>query len=715
MAESKSLKFSGGITYVKTYNINSSTKTTYSTESTKTFGYKYSDGTDIRVDKILYIPPYDVPDILLNATTKFASLTLSTSVSAANGNTHTEFFNIRAVTSQVSGNAETIYKQLSDISGYLEMFQPSINGTTSVSIPENVPVTDSEDISNALKYGVVIRCTERVTSPDRQAYFSISNISLKVKYYSPESPPNVVITTPPEAVYLAHTAITDAFDIAWQYIQPAGTPQSGFDLMYCFTPSDHYTPEVMREAVLSQQTAYSIQPEDWCVPLSKEGWGKNYNRRIVVWVRAYIKNNSIAGEFTGDPVDDSAKIWEVYFPHPYDLSPGGNAIIISTDITRLSWKIKFDCEEEGFYVTNDPTNFDVEYSANGGESWTKLLSNAVVFRDGDLYYYDVPANTFPSGIIRWRIRAYVNDKTLDLYENEIVSSKVQASTSSVICDENPLPTISWSSVAQVAFQVRFSDYDSGTRYGSQTSFTIPHIYADGYYPVQVRTQVSDGTWSEWTEPEYVQIVNKPQSNVIALTALVTRHAVVLDWTDSKTADNYIVYRNRIPIYVGNEKNYTDVGANGMCTYYIRAMKGANYAQSNTVSLDASPAVDCLYDITAMRWIPLKFSLQERSRMYVNSIDVIYKKYAGRSKPIMFTSGFTNRQMSGEYAFKTRDEALQLANAVGHTVIFKDTCGGVIIGTLNNPNMVVLKKLYSVSFNVIETDFKEEVEYDTAGK
>ncbi|MBO5256841.1 MAG: hypothetical protein J6C42_04980, partial [Clostridia bacterium] len=230
----------------------------------------------------------------------------------------------------------------------------------------------------------------------------------------------------------------------------------------------------------------------------------------------------------------------------------------------------------------------------------------------------------------WRVRPYMEGIASPNYATGMFYVRVQASTSSVTCDGKPLPTISWTSSAQIAYQVRFADYDSGARYGTATSFTVPYFYADGYYPVQVRTQASDGTWSAWTELEYVQITNTTPSNTVTLTAVPTRHAVVLNWTDSGTAETYIVYRNHIPVYIGTDTTYTDIAANGECTYYVRAIQSKDYSQSGSVTVNAYPKTDCLYDFASMRWIPLKYSLQERSQNYSSSADVIYKKYAGRT-------------------------------------------------------------------------------------
>lgn len=708
MADSHSLTFTNAKTYVKTYSYNSGTS--YSVDYTQSFGNKYEVKTSSldnkTTTKILYIPPSGVPSVMLQDTTVLSALTLNISIKASSGNTDTEYYRIYAATSEVTGTAKQIFEALAGMASYsnsLESFKPSLSGSTLVKVSDYSAVTDQTLIRNALKYGVFIYYDTYETET-YQSYFSASSISFEVKYYTSDSPPDVSLTSPLHDDFLAYVSVTDPFKVTWDYIQPAGTSQSGFKLLYVYSPLEGAgDPQTFIDLVVSDQHAYTIQPSEWILP-------RGYTDRIVFWVKAYTKNNTVSSPVTTELNEDSAA-FDLYFPHPYELSPGGNSVILSADVTRLSWKIKFDCEEEGFSVTNEPTNFDIEYSTNGGESWKKLLDNGVVSRDGALYFYDVPANTFPSGVIQWRVRAYAGGKTIGTYEREAITASVQASTFSVTCDGKSLPTISWTSSAQIAYQIRFADYDSGARYGSETSFTVPYFYADGYYPVQVRTQASDGTWSAWTEMQYVQITNTVQANSITLTAGHTRHAVVLQWIDSGTSENYVVYRDHMPVYIGTDTSFTDIAANGKCTYYVRAIQPSrNYSQSNTVTLDVYPKTDCVYDFSSMQWIPLKYSLQDRSRNYSKSADVIYMNYAGRDKPVAFLSGHTVRQMSGSYVFKTEEEALRIQNAAGKTVIFKDTRGGKIIGILNNANITVLKKLYAVTFIVTETDYIEEKEY-----
>ena len=560
-------------------------------------------------------------------------------------------------------------------------------------------ITNSSQIALVLERGIAVDYVTDISNASSNrntyAYGDVIFTSVKIEYENLSTAPEVSLTagTPFES----KGCITEPFLLKWTYSQLSNSPQKAIDIDIrggddsFVTLLDNYPLTV---------SEYPISPDKFPVPYA-------INNEVYIRLRAYSAAGAVS-EYTATYII-------LIFPQLNNLSPRNAEIKLSSEVIRLSWNIyAVDSDGTQYDITNYPVEFEIQYSRNSGESWNSIGEIITAVREGNSYYYDVPANFFSSGIITWRVRPYVNGYIINEYVQETFIVRAQASTSSVTCDGKPLPTISWHSSAQIAYQVRFADYDSGARYGSETSFTVPYFYADGYYPVQVRTQASDGTWSAWTEIQYVQITNAVRTNKIGLTVTVAQHTVVLDWTDSGTSETYIVYRNDIPVFVGNEKTFTDVGAQGQCSYYVRAVESSGtYAQSGTVVRDAFPKEDCLYDFSAQRWIPLKFSLQERVRNYSGSVSMIYKNYAGRAKPVSFTAGHTMRQMSGSYVFKTAAEAQQLCGTAGKTVIFKDTHGGRIIGILNNPVLDVRRKLYAVSFIVTETDYIEETAYDPA--
>ena len=356
----------------------------------------------------------------------------------------------------------------------------------------------------------------------------------------------------------------------------------------------------------------------------------------------------------------------------------------------------------------------MQYSENAGETWTDLLVKGSASSDASGWYLDVPANTFRHGTIQWRVLVWDTAYQFGKFAKETFGAVVQASTSSVQCDGKPLPTISWTSSSQVAYQVRFADYDSGTVYGAAQKHRVPYVYEDGLYAAQVRTQATTGAWSDWTPVQYVQITNVPP--VVDLFRFVltkTTHAVTTVWDTSGTFAAYILYRGGVPIHVGTDRRYTDLYGNGTQSYFVRGITADGYyLQSKTGTIDATPDVDCLYDIAGDRWIPLKFSAEPRKRQYMTNERVSLRYYAGRSKPVAFTEGFIEH--SGSFVCCTQNpaEAKEIERLAGTEVICKSRDGESIRGILNSVNRVS-GQVQDVSFVVNEIDWEEKVKYETA--
>lgn len=717
MAEKGTYTFSSKRRYTKEYGYNLGTK--YSVDyNTGTFGYKLEVSPTTSLDNVettqyLYLPPPSTLSNLLNSGAAFSKLKLSATFTAVSGNTDTPFFYIYAATEEISSNAESGYTALDgmDISANrICSFQANQSG--SYSLPSYADTEDSTVIRNALQYGIFIVGLAFSTT-DYQALQTLSgSLTVEVEYYTADSPPDIRIMQPSYSGAIAEVTVTDGFQTAWDFIQQAGTPQSGYQIVYKYIPVKNEPLREMTAIISGNASSHFITPDQLPQMRSDQGSG-GYNDSVCFYVKGYTQNNTVSSEFDYNTGEYSWRILQLYFPHPYNLYPADQTIMLADEPTELTWQIKFGVEDTGKEVafTNYPTDFDIEYSSNGGETWDVIASQTTVARHGEVFSYTVPANTFPAGVIIWRVRAYAGGKTIETYESGSFQSRVQASTSSVTCDGKPHPTIGWSSSAQIAYQVRFSDYDSGTIYGVETSHTIPYYYADGTYPVQVRTQASDGTWSDWTELEYVTIKNTAPAGTLTISAVRTRHTVVISWESTAAFAAYILYRNGFPVYIGNAITYTDVAAYGSCDYYVRGISGVNYLQSETVTIDAIPAVDCMYDIQTAQWIPLKYSLQPRVRNYSDTANVVYKSYAGRSYPVAYVDGTKERQANLSYAFKTREEAEQLKSSLGHLVIYKDTAGGRIIGILGAISWSVTKR-FAANLTIVQVDFKEDVRYET---
>lgn len=658
----------------------------WSAEYVGVSGYRTTTKTDYDVYRCYFTlkPPASaqIPSDL----SKISKITLDYTIGAEHANED----GVTAIIGVLTGSAEDAQSTFRLIESITQL--KSVYVASKRIVTGSVDVTNSTQIKNIMTYGVGCRASSEATTASRIYSQAPVQIDYTIEFTNETIPPVVTMRNA-----TGETMCQSGYYIYWNYSQFSDSKQNGVEC----DVDDHGT---WRENFSLDSTQDAISGIRGTTMRAA-----NYpkisapSEDINVRLRAV----SAAGYWS----EYATMVLTLKFPVCVPESPSGGENKLGGEDIVLTWTVS---AVDGLAIGSYPTKYDVDYSTNGGESWISLAKKATIERVAQKYSYTIPANTLPEGVIKWRVRGYVayslsGEYTIDSYGEETFVCKIQAGTSTVTCDGKPQPTIGWTSSAQVAYQVRFADYDSGAVYSAVKSHKVPKIYADGLYPVQVRTQASNGKWSEWTDVKYVQITNSAQSAAVTLTATVTTHAVALSWVDVGTSAKYIVYRDGMAIYAGTAKTYTDVGANGETKYFVRAVKTTGYyAQSATVVVDATPQNDCLYDADNALWIPLRYSLSQRVRNYSRMGQVVYKHYAGRTKPIAYNSGYVTRQMSAEYAFKTRDEALRLNNTVGRVMIYKDTRGGVLIGVVDDVRIAVYARIYSAQLTITEVDYNEEV-------
>ena len=540
-----------------------------------------------------------------------------------------------------------------------------------------VRVTDADQIAQIMQYGVGFRAYTGGT------WKAAMYIDMYYTYTDPYEPPEIAITSAPLTAYLSDTVA-----LAWSYLQASDAEQYAIDV------------EITDAAgkTVTAASKYVTSANNYAVLLSALNIAAG---AAAIRVRAYIQSGSIVGEWAEVPAVTLRNIAVVI------VSPKGGENKLASQSVLLRWRKAADDTS-----VNDPYGFTVQYSTNAGESWTNVLTKGTTVKESGVWYVEIPANTFPHGIVQWRVMTWTTQYQAAEYVKDSFAAVIQASTSAVTCDGKPLPTLSWTSTSQAAYQVRFADYDSGAVYGNATSHTVPYVYADGLYAVQVRTQATTGEWSAWTETQYVQITNAAPSGSVSLSAQKTRHTVTLSWTASGTFAGYILYRGGVPICAGAEMRFADIAANGENTYFVRAVTSDGYyVQSESVTVDATPATDCIYDYAGARWISLKYSAIPRRRQYTQNKRVSYRYYAGRKYPIVFTEGFRERIGSFSYCFRDRAEAGAIEALSGGVVYYKGMDGSSIYGILNSVSNVT-EILRDISFTITEIDREERVPYET---
>lgn len=424
-----------------------------------------------------------------------------------------------------------------------------------------------------------------------------------------------------------------------------------------------------------------------------------------------------------------------------DFLPGALTVLIGNEAQEISYKY---LHPYGGYAQGLLGVLAV--NADTGERVVICKKAAQTVESGETGTFTIPAGTLSAGTWDITVSAapaasasyYAADDDFWLTGQTVrYVVKDNPEAGSVACDGHPVPTVTWTASAQAAYQVRFGDYDSGARAGSAGSFTVPRIFADGAYPVRVRTATAAGEWSAWSETIWAAVRNVAPAGTMTLAAETEDGCVRLTWedlqpttgalldsggaavldsdgeelittTDVPQADRYAVFRDGELIGVTDEAVFTDRIGGG--EYQVLAMTGTYYIPSNTVTYWPRLACDMISADGGESWLTLKYTPELKSEPETVTTEITYYYYAGRSKPVAVSTGQVTREKNFAYRFKRRADAQKIRAMNGAEVILKTTRGEWIAGVLENIGYQDAK-IVTVSFAIRETETEaEHVEY-----
>lgn len=402
-----------------------------------------------------------------------------------------------------------------------------------------------------------------------------------------------------------------------------------------------------------------------------------------------------------------------------DLTPGNYASIVASEDTEISYTYR---QDYGGYA--QAWLGVIAVNQDTGKNVLIARKKAVSVPDGGRGTFTIPAGTLTAG--RWTITIsaapaasanyYADTDDFWVTGQEFVYTvRENPSASGVTCDGRPIPKIEWESVSQAAYQVRFGDYDSGARAGTGASFVVPEIFRDGAYPVTVRTASSAGTWSAWTETEYVTVQNAEPSGDFSAQAEQDGVNMRISWTAFSGAAHYAVFRDGAMIAVldPSAEQYVDrIGAGGI--YEVLAVTADRYYKSSgQIAGRLRLAADLISADGGYTWIAGRLTPERKSQPEDLREDISFVYYAGRDKPTAFRTGQKNRTKSFVYVFKNRIPARTLRSLVGSEVIVKTTRGEHIRGVIPEMSWGDAR-FVTPSFQIREVWGEEDgLEYPTA--
>ena len=384
------------------------------------------------------------------------------------------------------------------------------------------------------------------------------------------------------------------------------------------------------------------------------------------------------------------------------VSPSG-IVIDATIVNRFSWK--------HIISTGTPqSKADLQWSADG-ETWNTLATVT-----GENQYYDVPANTFPSGTKYWRVRTYNTDNTASAWSDaaEFIAINAPSAPSIVIQSTGPRPRITWQTSEQEAYQLEISNgYASGTVYGTEKSWRSPVYLADGSYTVRVRVQNQYGMWSEWSAA--AMPVSNTEGEAITMTVYAGREAA-LSWQTAGSYDFYMIERDGVAIARTGTKEYTDKRSIGSVTYRVRGCydDSDNYGVSNSDTVEIMPETNTICDLQTGVWLDMRLSeTQLRTNRVSFAAGVSTVHLAGLAYPVEERSEQRDRSLAVACAWphSQRASALALEALVGRLVCLKDHYGNMAIGTLTSLESNSDEFIRRYSFTVTHTNQKEAITID----
>ena len=395
-----------------------------------------------------------------------------------------------------------------------------------------------------------------------------------------------------------------------------------------------------------------------------------------------------------------------------DIIPAENSILVANAANTIKWTYSQPYDAPQYYVTIKGTYKDtgetVTICNKSNITESKYTIPAGKLRDGTITLNiavlpQAAADYYPAGDSAWTTGTEVTYRV-----------KTNPQTSALTCDGKPMPTLTWTSSGQSAYQIRLGDYDTGVITGAAQNYQIPTLFEDGAYPAQIRIASNDGTWSEWSDTTYVQIANVPPTNYEAvLSAKIVNNNVQLSSIlylpsggTSSLFSTYAFYRDGKICFWGTGGQKIDKYANGRTTYFLRLIKSDGYyLQTNSITIDIRPPCDLISADGGDTYDYLRYTQSAKTHEITESNAVTYQYYSGRTRPVAVSSGQTEKVMACIYAFRNFYESKKLTKYSGREIMIKTTRGAIMRGVMDNLD-IISGRITTVSFNVRETDAEE---------
>ena len=350
-----------------------------------------------------------------------------------------------------------------------------------------------------------------------------------------------------------------------------------------------------------------------------------------------------------------------------------------------------------------PTGADLQYSTDGS-SWSTLGSVS-----GSATQYSAAANTFASGTVYWRVRAYNADSVAGSWSDPVAFVCMAAPPMPVVsATEVPFATISWQSDGQQAYKVTVDGKSYGPYFGTKKSFALPDYLTDGQHTATVEVQSSAGLWSNPGSVTF-SVTNVP-GDAVSLRGRFDRDAALSWTTDSATADFY-VYRDEVRIGHTTATRFTDRFVLGSHSYYvINKLPGGFYTRSNLATGTMRSCTRAVSAFAGGGWLEMALSDDsDTEENFAWSMVVNERHVTGSDLPVVEKSRYTDGSGSYRISFADVESGAAFEALRGQKVIVKSRGGNVVIGVLSGYQKTMTNFFLTYIFTVRRCDWRDYVD------
>ena len=320
----------------------------------------------------------------------------------------------------------------------------------------------------------------------------------------------------------------------------------------------------------------------------------------------------------------------------------------------------------------------LEWYKTSTSSWETLTDT-----NSAITSYTAAANTFPTGEINWRVKAYNVDSVAGSYSTATFTSFGAPNAPVLDSDQVPFTTITWQASEQEAYEINIDGKQYGPYFGTDKSFTLVDYLEDGQYTAKVRVLGQYSLWSAWGEITlYIQNVPGEDVNLTAKTFVDAD----LSWATEELTSDFLIYRNGKQIGHTTGNTFIDRLANGETEYFVvNRLADGNYSKSQVLQRNIKLDNTYIAEASGGEWFVARYTTSVAGNLSVNeTIDTSFTKIAGKVYPTASVSEFRTTIVSMSTAFlnSNKEEQKRFLSLQGKPVIakFKDGRSGVFMIT-----------------------------------